>query len=294
MGPRVWVWLLLIVGVVAVASFPTDGNLPAVWVWPDERSGGGWAWPPSRVGRWVWRLSRAMQASSVCLVGRVGLLASVIVGSDLAVHCPAAWHLLWLPLGDWGLGVIGWMCPRLLVEPTFQDLRGRLHRVYQWSVIGLGLLVVQRGLHVALSGGVLGGLVVCEREGSRVELESRPGSDGQTAYRVHLIGEFVYEVTPRDEFEKRLLILDLRRLRTPGREGSPWGIVRQEDLAHVFEVFQERISQWQTYVREGHWAQLLCGPRTSGKPWRRSESASPSRARRWPNGWWKKQVARVG
>jgi transposase-like protein len=72
-----------------------------------------------------------------------------------------------------------------------------------------------------------------------------------------LIGEFVYEVTPRDEFEKRLVILDLRRLRTPGHEGSPWGIVRQEDLAQVFDVFQERISQWQTYVREGQWAQLL-------------------------------------
>jgi len=54
LGPRVWVWLLLIVGLVAVVSFPTDGNLPALWVWPDERSGGGWEWPPSRVGRWVW------------------------------------------------------------------------------------------------------------------------------------------------------------------------------------------------------------------------------------------------
>jgi len=49
----------------------------------------------------------------------------------------------------------------------------------------------------------------------------------------------------------------LRRLRTPGREGSPWGIVRQEDLAQVFDVFQEHISRWQTYMREGQWAQLL-------------------------------------
>ena len=64
-------------------------------------------------------------------------------------------------------------------------------------------------------------------------------------------------MTPRDEFEKRLFILTLRRLRTPGREGSPWGIVRQEDLAQVFDVFQEHISRWQTYVREGQWAQLL-------------------------------------
>jgi transposase-like protein len=257
LGPRVWVWLLLIVGWVAVVSFPTDGNLPALWVWPDERSGGGWAWPPSRVGRWVWRLSRVLQASSVCLACRVGLLASVIAGSGLTLHSPAVWHLIWLPLGDWAVGVVSWMWPRLRVKPLFQDLRDLLHRAYQWSVIGLGLLVVQRWLHVGLSGVVLGSLVVCERDGSRVELEAGPGPEGQTTYRVHLVGEFAYEVTPRDEFEKRLVILDLRRLRTPGREGSPWGIVRQEDLAQVFDVFQERISQWQTYVREGQWAQLL-------------------------------------
>ena len=257
LGPRVWVWLLLIVGLVVIVSFPTEGSLPALWVWPDERSGGGWAWSPSRVGRWVWRLSRVLPASSVCLACRVGLLASVIVGSGLTLHSPAVWHLLWLPLGDWVMGVLGWMWPGLRVKPLFQDLRDLLHRAYQWSVIGLGLLGVQRGLHVGLSGVVLGSLVVCERDGSRVELEGQPGLEGQTTYRVHLVGEFVYEVTPRDEFEKRLVILDLRRLRTPDREGSPWGIVRQEDLAQVFDVFQEHISRWQTYGREGQWAQLL-------------------------------------
>jgi transposase-like protein len=257
LGPRLWVWLILIVSLVAVASFPTDGRPPARWVWPDERSDGGWSGPPSRVGRWVWRLSRVLQGSSVCLVCRVGLLASLIAGSGLAVHCPDTWHLIWLPLADWVWGVMGGACPRLLVHPTYQDLRGLLHRAYQWSVIGLGVLMVQRGLNVGLSGVVLGGLVVCERDESRVELESGPGPEGQTTYRVHLVGEFMYEVTPRDEFEKRLVILDLRRLRTPGREGSPWGIVRQEDLAKVFDVFQEHISRWQTYVREGHWAQLL-------------------------------------
>jgi transposase-like protein len=257
LGPRLWVWLILIVSLVAVASFPTDGSRSAVWVWPDERSDGGWRWPPSRVGRWVWRLSRVLQGSSVCLVCRVGLLASLIAGSGWAVHCPGVWHLIWLPLADWVWGVMGGACPRLLVHPTYQDLRGLLHRAYQWSVIGLGVLMVHRWLNVGLSGVVLGGLVVCERNQSRVELESGPGPAGQTTYRVHLAGEFVYEVTPRDEFEKRLVILDLRRLRTPGSEHSPWGIVRQEDLAKVFEVFQERISQWQQYVREGQWAQLL-------------------------------------
>jgi hypothetical protein len=100
-------------------------------------------------------------------------------------------------------------------------------------------------------------LVVCERDGSRVELEAVLGPEGRTIYRARLSGAFVIEGTPRDEFEKRLLILTLRQLRTPGREGSSWGIVRQEDLAQVFDVFQEHISRWQTYVREGQWAQLL-------------------------------------
>jgi transposase-like protein len=187
----------------------------------------------------------------------VGLLAGLIAGSGLAVECPGAWHLLWLPVGDWVLGVIGCMCVRQPVSQTYQDLRGLLHRAYQGSVLGLGALAVQRGLNMGSSSAVLGSLVVCQRDESRVELESRLGLDGTTTYRVHLVGEFVYEVTPRDEFEKRMVILDLRRLRTPGREESPWGIVRQEDLAQVFDVFQEHISRWQAYVREGQWAQLL-------------------------------------
>ena len=257
LGPRLWVWLILIVSWVAVASFPTDGSPSALWVWPDERSDGGWRWPPSRVGRWVWRLSRVLPASSVCRACRVGLLASLIAGSGLTLHSPAVWHWLWLPLGDWAVGVVSWMWPGLRVKPLFQDLRDLLHWAYQWSVIGLGLLVVQRWLHLGWSGVVLSSLGVCQRDGSRVELEAGPGPEGQMTYRVHLVGEFVYQVTPRDEFEKRLVILDLRRLRTPGRENSPWGIVRQEDLAQVFDVFQERISQWQTYGREGQWAQWL-------------------------------------
>jgi transposase-like protein len=256
LGPRLWVWMAVVVSLVVVLiNLPVDQ--PVGWVWPDEIRGSGWRWRPSRVGRWVWRVGRVMYASSLHLACRVGLLASLIAGSGLTVRWPVAWHWLWLPIADWVLGVIGWVWPQLLVKPTYQDVRGVLHRAYQGSVIGLGVLVVQRWRTVGLNGVVLSSLGVCERDESRVELESRPGPDGQTTYRVHLSGEFVYEVTPRDEFEKRLVILDLRRLRTPGRESSPWGIVRQEDVAQVFGVFQERISQWQTYVRKGQWAQLL-------------------------------------
>jgi hypothetical protein len=106
---------------------------------------------------------------------------------------------------------------------------------------------------------LLGAVVQCEWDDSRVELDSVPGPDGQTTYRARLSGEFVIEVTPRDEYEKRLMILELRPAsrRTPGRETSSWGLVRQEALAPVFGVTQEEIRRWQRYVREGQWAQLL-------------------------------------
>ena len=68
-------------------------------------------------------------------------------------------------------------------------------------------------------------LVTCERAGSRVELEGEAGADGVTTYRVRLCGEFSFSVTPCDEFEKRLVLLWLRLLRTPSREESPWGLV---------------------------------------------------------------------
>ncbi len=265
LGPRLWLWLALGVSLVVAVSVPADGEPLAYWLWPDER---GWLtsassvepWlRPSRVGHWTWRLGRVVWASSLSLACRVGLMAGLVAASGLAVRSPAAWYWVWLPVADWALGVMGWMKPEWLIRPEYQGLQRITRQAYQWSVAWLGVIIIRRWLSVGPAGVLLGNLVVCERDGSRVELESVPGPDGQTTYRVHLSGEFVYEVTPRDEFEKRLVMLDLRRLRTPGRESSPWGIVRQEDLAKVFDVFQEHISRWQTYVREGQWAQLSPG-----------------------------------
>jgi len=255
LGPRQWLVWVLAVSLVAALTVPLELGLSAQWVWPDER---GWLWQrPSRVGRWVCRLGQVVWAARVCLACRVGLMASLVAASGLTAHTPAAWYWVWLPVVDWVLGVVGWLNPAWLTGSGYQALRRGTHQAYQWSVAWLGVLAVRRGVTVGPAGVLLGTVIQCQWDDSRVELESMPGPDGQTIYRARLSGEFVIEVTPRDEFEKRLMILELRQLRIPGRETSSWGLVRQEALAQVLGVTQEEISRWQTYVREGQWAQLL-------------------------------------
>lgn len=257
LGPPCWLLLLLVIGLVLTVSVPMPPAQRPAWVWSDETRQHCFWLPPSRVGRWLWRLALVVHASSGPLIVRMFLLSSLVVASRLTPHWPWLWHLLWLPVADWGLSLAGWLWPKLLLYPDYQNLRALIRCAYQWSVVGLCLVVAQRWLVLGPAGAVLGRVVVCERDGSRVELEALPGPQGQTTYRVRLMGEFTFEVTPRDAFEKRLLILDLRRLRTPGREHSAWGVVSQEDLASVFGVTQEEISRWQKYVRTGQWAQLL-------------------------------------
>ena len=226
-------------------------------MWADEEGRGILCRRPSRIGRWVWRLCGVLHASSIALVCRVGLMHVLIAGSGLTAYWTELRHLVWLPVADWGLGVLGWLCPRLLVNPWYRDLRDLTQRAYQWSVLGLGVCLAQRWLNLGPTGLLVGSVVACERDGSRVEMEAVADADGNTTYRVRLRGEFSFAVTPRDTFEKRLVLLWLRLLRTPGREPSSWGIVTQEALAVVFGVNQEEISRWQKYLREGHWAQLL-------------------------------------
>ena len=250
LGPRLW----LILALVMAVSLLTVAEPPTVWVWSDEV---GCFWPrSSRVGRWVWRLGRVLWASRGSLIGRVGLLAGLVAASGRVADCPGLGQVVWLPVVEWVLGVLGWAWPWLGRTQRYRDLRTLVHAAYLVSVAGLGLAVTLRWVCHGPAGWLLGS-VVCQRDGSQVELEAVPGPEGRTTYRARLSGEFVIEETSRDELEKRWFILTLRKLRTPGRERSSWGLVRQEDLAQVFGVTQEEISRWQRYVRAGQWAQLL-------------------------------------
>ena len=261
LGPRAWLVLMLLVGLIGGLGGLAHGRADqdAAWVWPAEADLGGVGLCPSRIGRRVWRLCRVVRASGMRLVCRMGLLASLLAASGLTLPpgCAGVWHWVWLPLVEWGLNVVGVMWPKTLLTPVYRCLVDSVRRAYQWSVVGLSVVVAQRWLALGPTGVALSSMVVCERDGSRVELEAVAGSAGSTTYRVRLTGAFAYEVTPRDEFEKRLLILDVRRWRTPQRVSRTWGLVKQEALAAVFGVTQEEISRWEKYRRAGQWAQLL-------------------------------------
>ena len=109
------------------------------------------------------------------------------------------------------------MNPAGLIRPWYQALRRGTQQAYRWSVAWLGLSSsYSKRLRVGPAGMLLGAVIECERDDSRVELESVLGPDGQTTYRARLSGEFVIEVTPRDEFEKRLMILELATVADTG------------------------------------------------------------------------------
>ena len=173
LGPRQWLVWLLVVSLVAALTVPLELGQSAQWVWPDER---GWLWQrPSRVGRWVWRLGQVVWAGRVCLACRVGLMASLVAASGLTAYTPAAWHWVWLPVVDWALGVVGWLRPAWRTCSGYQALRRSTHQAYQWSVAWLGVIAVQRGVTVGPAGVLLGTVIQCQWDDSRVEFESVPG-----------------------------------------------------------------------------------------------------------------------
>jgi hypothetical protein len=63
-------------------------------------------------------------------------------------------------------------------------------------------------------------------------------------------GHIIIRWKPRDEFEQRVLLMLFRHIRTP--QSTPKRpFLRQEWLAAWFKTYQEWISRWQGYVRQG-------------------------------------------
>jgi transposase-like protein len=69
-------------------------------------------------------------------------------------------------------------------------------------------------------------------------------------WRLEMKGHLIIRWKPRNEFEKRVLLILFRQVRTP--QSTPKRpFLRQEWLAEWFKTYQEWISRWQGYVRQG-------------------------------------------
>lgn len=251
LGPPAWTRLLLALCVLMTAGAadarPWICTLAEPWYWGRPLRPRLWGC------RWGWA-ARTVWRSRWHLIARCGLILMLLEASGAGEAVPWSRFLAWLPLLDSMMNsgqCLGWR------SRGYQSVWRVIRGAYQISV---GMLLLGTGLRLARATwgmGLLGVVVVCERDGSRVELEQRGPAAEQPAYHVRLRGEFVLELRSQDPFAQRMFMLFLRQLRTPGREQSSWGIVRQEALAQVFEVKQEHISRWQGYFRKGEWARLL-------------------------------------
>lgn len=201
------------------------------------------------------RLSRAAY--------QMGLLLLVSAPLSLGAW---GWGVLLLPLMRWGVAVSGVAWPWWGESVACRGLRQVLYRCYQLSVLVLvGASLYQLGrplwepsplLEQEIAPLVLGGVVKRAAKGWQVSIEE--SDDG--VVKITLEGPkgdcWFIRYRPVDEFDRRMLINVVRHIWTP--EDTPKRpFLRQEWLAAGFETYQELISRWQRYRREGDWRRMM-------------------------------------
>jgi len=234
---------MLLVGLLFQAFSP----LPGQAVWAETLLGG----PRSR--RWFRRrrgcrygimgLGFLTRRGGV-LVCRVGLVAALLVWSGWPQRWPVAWAVLSLPLVDTFLCLLALLWPRVLKVGAYPYLVRGVHDLYRLVVVVLfsGGLLSEQDAHWSLL--VVGGVRAADGAWAQGEIEA----DG--TWRLELEGHFIFTWKPRNFFEERILLIFFRQFRTP-QSTAKRPFVRQEWLAEWFDTYQELISRWQTYVRQG-------------------------------------------
>jgi len=174
----------------------------------------------------------------------MGLMSVLLVWSGWGEHRPRSWLLLSLPLTDALLSILPLYCPQVLKVRAYPLLVRGIHRLYGLT---LGILLLT-GLSAQRKGSMMWAIGGCVR-----------GADGAWAYgeieedgtwRLEMEGHIIIRWKPRDEFEERVLLMLFRQIRTP--QSTPKRpFLRQEWLAEWFKTYQEWISRWQRYVRQG-------------------------------------------
>jgi transposase-like protein len=192
---------------------------------------------------WVGHL-HILRRRGMVVVCRLGLMTVLLLCSGWGRQCPWRWGLLSLPLVDALLCVLALYWPGVMKVRGYAYLVSAVHHLYLLTLSALLLsgLSRSRGRGMALA---VGGCVqVADGAWARGEVEE----DGTC--RLEMGGHFIIRYKPRNEFEKRVLLVLLRQVRTP--QSTPQRpFLRQEWLAEWFDTHQELISRWQRYVGEG-------------------------------------------
>ena len=178
------------------------------------------------------------------LLCRLGLVAILLVWSEWPRGQPLAWGLLSLPVIDFLLSLLPFCWP------SVSQMKGYPHWVrwardfYRFTVVVLcceALLRHQEGCYLWFAGG-------CVRAADGAWAEGAIKEDG--TWWLEMEGHIIFAYKPRNFFEERILLILFRQFRTP-QSTARRPFLRQEWLAEWFGVYQELISRWQGYVREG-------------------------------------------
>jgi hypothetical protein len=152
--------------------------------------------------------------------------------------------LLSLPLTDALLSILPLYWPQVLKVRAYPYVVNGIHRLYGLT-LGILFLIGLSGQGKGRTAWVMGGCVqTADGAWANGEIEE----DG--TWRLEMAGHFVLRWKPGNEFEQRVLLVLFRQIRTP--ESTPQRpFLRQEWLAGWFKTYQEWISRWQRYVRQG-------------------------------------------
>jgi len=168
----------------------------------------------------------------------------LLVWSGWGQDWPRSWLLLSVPLTDALLSILPLYRPQVLKVRAYPYAVRGIHRLYGLT---LGMLLLT-GLSKQRAGRRVWAIGGCMQTADGAWAKGEIEEDG--TWRLEMAGHFVWRWKPQNEFERRVLLILFRQIRTP--ESTPQRpFLRQEWLAGWFQTYQEWIVRWQRYVRQG-------------------------------------------
>ena len=233
--------LLLLIGLLFQTCVSDHDHL----VWDAERV----TWARKRRSRVRYRSAIAgrlhiVKRRGLVTLCRMGLMSVLLVWSGWEQRWPRSWFLLSLPLTDALLSILPLYWPQVLKVRAYPLLVREIHRLYGLT---LGILLLT-GWSAQRKGSTAWAIGGCVRVADGAWAHGEVEEDG--TWRLEMEGHIIFRWKPGNEFEQRMLLVLFRQIRTP--ESTPQRpFLRQEWLAEWFKTYQEWISRWQRYVRQG-------------------------------------------